>query len=174
MRLAEIAARLSEQTGRDDAKIHIALRAPSMKSLLRSNPGPTPKSPGDYASVELLRARLLLAGQSCGLTVSELARVNDQLNKPITPKKGGRVPSHLEELAAGADWIIRIRYVETTEGEREAFVSIGPESELSVGSGDEERAHAARHSLDHTNELGFLIIRASKLIAPLLPLLGKD
>lgn len=171
MRLAEIAARLSEITGRDDEKIHVALRSPAMKSLFRVTPGPTLKSPGDYAPAELIRARILLAAQSCGLTASELPGVNNELNAAITPKKGGRVPSHLDELADGADWIIRIRYVEDMDGERHTHVAIGAEGELLVRSDSEARAHAARNSSDHTTDTGVLIIPAADLIAPLLPLL---
>lgn len=173
MRLTEIAARLSEATGRDDAKIHIALRAPAMKSLLRFTPGPTPKSPGDYAPIELVRARLLLAGQACGLAVSELERVNNALNEHIRPKKPGLVPSHLEELAAGADWIIRIRYAEDMSGERRAYVQIGSEEELPVGNRAETRASRALHLINETTELGYLIIPAATLVKPLLSLLPK-
>ncbi|WP_333683079.1 hypothetical protein [Pontibaca methylaminivorans] len=173
MRLSEIAAYLSKLTGRDEAKIHIALRSPAMKSLFRREPGPTPKSPDDYAPIELVRARLLLAGQSCGLTVTELGHVSDALNKAITPKQGGRVPSHLEELVSARDWVIRVRYTEDAEGERHAFVAIGPESELLARTDDERRAHEALNALDHTTDVGHLIIPASDLIAPLLPLLAE-
>ncbi|PTR09680.1 hypothetical protein LV780_17050 [Cereibacter azotoformans] len=171
MRLAEIAARLSELTGRDDAKIHAVLRAPAMKPLLRVSPGPTPKSPGDYAPLELLRARLLLAGQGCGLSVAELARVNVALNKAIPPKEGGRVPTHLEALAAGEEWIVRVRFNEDMAGERQAYVTIGPEAELTDKVS--ERAHAAQRGLDHETELGVLVIPAHRLVAPLLPLLTE-
>lgn len=170
MRLTEIAARLSEATGRDGAKIHLALRAPAMKSLLRFTPGPTRKSPGDYAPIELVRARLLLAGQACGLTVPELARVNDELNKNITPQKAGLVPSNLAELASGADWIIRIRYVESITGERDVYVNIGSEVDLPTGNDAGTRASRTLHLINGTTELGYLVIPAAALIAPLLPL----
>lgn len=170
MRLTEIAARLSEATGRDDAKIHIALRAPAMKALLQFTPGPTPKSPGDYAPIELVRARLLLAGQACGLSVTELERVNHRLNENITPKKAGMVPTHLAELAKGADWIIRIRYAEGEAGERHAYVGIGPEEDLPVG---ETRASRTLHMINATTELGYLTIPAATLIKPLLSLIPK-
>lgn len=165
MRLAEIAARLSELTGRDDARIHAVLRAPAMKPLLRVTPGPTPKSPGDYAPLELLRARLLLAGQGCGLSVPELTHVNRALNKAIKPQQSGRVPSRLEALAAGEDWVIRIRFAEDVDGEREVYVGIGPEEDLI----DSPRVLAARQE----ETLGVLTIPAARLIAPLLPLLAK-
>ena len=174
MRLTEIAARLSEVTGRDDAKIHIALRSPAMKSLLRFTPGPTSKSPGDYEPLELVRARLLLAGQACGLTVSELERVNYALNRNITPKKAGMVPSNLEELASGADWIIRIRYVEDIAGERDVYVQIGPEAELPAGNNAATRVSRALNSIHGTTDLGYLTIPAATLIAPLLHLMAED
>lgn len=173
MRLAEIATHLSTLTGRDADKIHIALRAPAMKPLFRSNPGPTPKSPGEYGPLELLRARLLLAGQTCKLTVSELKTVNACLNEGVAPKGGGRNSTRLALIGAGADWIIRIRYIEDAEGERHAAVAIGPEKELAIDDASAVRAHNAQGRNDHTVETGRLIIPASHLIAPLRPFLSQ-
>ena len=75
MRLSEIADRLAALEGRDEDEIHIRLRNPLFKGLLRGESGRSRNSPADYPPLELIRAGILLAMSDCGLTTAEMSMV---------------------------------------------------------------------------------------------------
>ncbi len=75
MRLSEIADKLATLEGRDEDEIHIRLRNPMFKGLLRGESGRSHNSPVDYPAFELIRAGILLAMSDCGLTTAEMSMV---------------------------------------------------------------------------------------------------
>lgn len=177
MRLSEIADRLAALEGRDADEIHIRLRNPLFKGLLRGESGRSRNSPADYPAMELIRARLLMAMFDCGLSTAELALVGDMLNRRIgkSDASGALVETNPLEMmadgtAAGESWIILIRFVRGMQGERivsPSFFKDGsdPLGECTVRELVSDGRWSTQFSGTH---MMTSVVPASELIRPLL------
>ena len=168
MRLSEIADRLAALEGRDADEIHIRLRNPMFKGLLRGESGRSRNSPADYPALELIRARLLMVMFDCGLSTAELALVSDMLNTRY--ERGTALEMMAEGTAAGESWIILIRFVRGMQGERivsPLFFKDGSDSlgECSVRELVSDGRWSTQFSGTH---MMTSVVPASELIRPLL------
>lgn len=168
MRLSEIADRLAALEGRDADEIHIRLRNPLFKGLLRGESGRSRNSPADYPALELIRARLLMVMFDCGLSTAELALVSDMLNTRY--ERGTALEMMADGTTAGESWIVLIRFVRGMQGERivsPSFFKEGsdPLGECSVRELVSDGRWSTQFSGTH---MMTSVVPASELIRPLL------
>lgn len=169
MRLSEIAEILAPHELMTAEAMQNILRGPGILSLLTSQPGRGRTSPAEFLPEEVARARLLLAARECGLSGSDLGKINETLNAPPAPAlphapsariEGGiHHPSGLLSIVrgtkAGEDWKIQVRVLMTYEGHRKVTAEV-------FWSGADMSESGA------STLLGRITIPASDLIRPLL------